>query len=135
MNLSVITAAVPSLYRSVADLRSGMGLHIPESHLEMYNSGSKSRGQTNVKTLKSASKAFSRDRSNNRSQLGRDEKTIAVSESEEHFGPGAEDSKNNTKIEHDPGFNNAETGSRASDGSEQMIIRHTTAWDVRYEEN
>lgn len=136
MNLSIIIAAAPSLYRSVADLRSGIGLAIPDTHMEMYNSGSKSGGQTKGSTIKSSTNMFSRDRSKNRSHIGRNEKvdTIAVSESEEHFRPAADDGKNNVKIEHDPNFN-AETGSHASDGSEQMIIRQTRAWDVRYEEN
>lgn len=133
MNLSITCAIVPSLYRSVADLHSGMGLQIPESHMEMYNSGSKSEGGSNVKALKTSSKAFSRDRSKNRSQIsgaGRDEK-VTASESEEYFGPGDE-GKTSVRVEHDPGFN-AETGSHASDGSEQMIIRQIRAWDVRYE--
>ena len=138
MNLSIIAATVPSLYRSAADLHSGMGLKIPDAHLELANSGTrtKSSGRKFGK-VSQISKRQSRDQVLNTSQTekGRNDEiadhNITVSQPDT-FRP-ADDGKTSSRIEHDPDFQ-AETGSsHASDGSEHMIIRQTRAWDVRYE--
>jgi hypothetical protein len=106
---------------------TNFGLQLAEGHMEMYNSASKSGGTNAVRTNKSA-KNFSRNESKNRSQVAaREEKA----ESEEQLRR-EDDARNTGKVEHDSTFN-AETGSHTSNGSEQMIIRQTTAWDVSYE--
>lgn len=133
VNLSILTAAVPSLYRAVADMHTNFGLQLAEGHMEMYNSASKAGGSSNVKTAKTTTKAFSRNQSNNRSQIGGGEEKVSSTDSEEHLRH-MDEGRTTGKVEHDANFN-AETGSHASDGSEQMIIRQTRAWDVRYEQD
>ncbi len=153
MNLSIIIAAVPSLHRSIADLHSGhIGTRIPESHMELTaseESRNKSRSGknfTNPLNSHNQSKGGFRNfttPSANRSQTGRegrDEKDFADTwqnssrldaESDDHFRPGMGGSM--VRVEHDPN-GEADTNSRASDGSEKMIIKQTVAWDVRYED-
>ena len=154
MNLSVIIAAVPSLHRSIADLHSGhIGTRIPESHMELTASDetrNKSRtGKKFTNPLSGSNQGKGGFRnftapSANRSQNGRegrDEKDFADTwqnnsvlntEPEEHFRSGV-GGNSMVRVEHDP-HGEAETNSRASDGSEKMIIKQTVAWDVRYED-
>ena len=149
MNLSIITAAVPSLYRFVADLQSGhIGTRIPDSHFELTMVDGTAKSMSNptssgTKRGKGLFSNISAISNHNKSQNGRelDEKTygdaskdsIFVGENDRRFGPGGL-GKSSARIEHDP-TSGAETGSRDSDGSEKMIIRQTVGWDVHYEEN
>ena len=114
----------------MADLHSHIGLQIPEAHLEMYNSGSSTRVETTDTGAKPSSHAFSCDGTQTGSQVGKDEKFPRPS-TDMKLWP-ANEGRTNVRVEHDPTFT-AETGSHASDGSEQMIIRQTRGWDVRYE--
>ena len=107
-----------------------MGLQIPESHLEMYNSGSSTRVEIKAAGAKPSSQAFSYDETKTGSQVGKDEK-LPMPSPDKQLWP-VDDGRTIARVEHDPAFS-AETGSHASDGSEQMIIRQTRGWDVRYE--
>lgn len=149
MNLSIITAVVPSLHRAIADLHSGhIGTRIPESHMELTvadqkgTSKSTSKSHSGTNRGKGPFSKFSMT-SGNRSQVVREKRegrgniddlkndSTTVNESELQFRPDGT-GRGISRVEHDP--HNIETGSRTSDGSEKMIIRQTVGWDVRYED-
>ena len=142
MNVSIITATVPSIHRSLVDLQTGhIGTRIPQSQIDRaypndlgitgsssheMKSGSSGKGRSKVLSIPSrivGGTKGSQNRDNTNGQAG---------QSNQQFRPEGE-GDNTTRVEHDPG-NMAETGSRTSDGSEKMIIRQTVGWDVRYDD-
>jgi len=129
MNLSILAAVAPSLHRFLSGLQTAsMGTHIPATQYEL-SQGSYYGNSVLKRSFKSfGSKPFGKlaNKSHNSEKLGED------GQSNNNPFQSLTD-KIQTHIRHDP-MHLAETGSRTSDGSQDMIIRQTVAWEVQHYE-
>jgi hypothetical protein len=139
MNLSILTAAAPSLHRFLGELQTNrLGVSLNDTQYEL-SQGSRGYGNKSSGFWKPSLKSHGKETANSTQLSQSKERGHTVSEnvtsqmeSEHRFRPDLV-GKSQVNIEHDPA-NRAETGSRTSDGSEKMIIRQTVAWDVHYDD-
>jgi len=134
MNLSILAAAAPSLHRFLNELHSsGFAGAIPSTQYELsQNSGRHNKTRKPTAMTKQ-----------NTSRIAELEKTSAHDSTESSprnpnqrqvldFRPDLTD-RSQSHIVHEP--SRTESGSRVSrDGSEDMIIRTTKAWDIKYDD-
>jgi hypothetical protein len=140
MNLSILTAAAPSLHRFLSELQTNrLGVNLHDTQYELSR-GSRGYGNKSSSFWRPSVKSHGKGTANS-TQLSQtrgkghtvSENVTSQMESEHRFRPDLV-GKSQVNIEHDPA-NRAETGSRTSDGSEKMIIRQTVAWDVQYDDD
>jgi hypothetical protein len=140
MNLSILTAATPSLHRFLAELQTNrLGVTLHETQYEL-SQGSRGYANKSAGLWKASIKSQGKGTANSTQLSHTNEKSHTVNEnvtshmeSQHRFRPDLV-GKSQVNIEHDP-VNRAESGSRTSDGSEKMIIRQTVAWDVQYDDD
>jgi hypothetical protein len=125
MNLSILAAVAPSLHRFLSELQTArMGAHITQYELSQGSYHGTSVLKRSFKPFSSKSFGKSANKSHNSEKFGEDGQS-----NNNDFRSHLTD-KIQTHIRHDP----AETGSRTSDGSQDMIIRQTVAWEVQHYE-
>jgi len=123
MNLSILAAVAPFLHCFLSEFQTAhMGAHITQ-----YELSQGSYHGTSV--LKRSFKSFgkSANKSHNSEKFGEDGQS-----NNNDFRSHLTD-KIQTHIRHDP-MHLAETGFRTSDGSQDMIIRQTVAWEIQHYE-
>jgi hypothetical protein len=138
MNLSIITAAIPSLHRFLGELQTNrLGAQIHDTQYEL-SQGSANRSKGRWKPSFKSNKGTAGE-SKLRSQIHENghmasENVNSNQESEHRFRPDLL-GQSQVNVEHNAMDIRNETGSRTSDGSEKMIIRQTVGWNVHYDDD
>ena len=138
MNLSIITAAIPSLHRFLSELQTNrLGAQIHDTQYEL-SQGSANKSMRFWRPTSKSKKATANE-SQLRSQINGNGHVVSENvnsnqEAEHRFRPDLL-GKSHVNVEPNGIDNRNETGSRTSDGSEKMIIRQTVGWEVHYDED